>query len=316
MSKWFFHGFIESIHSKPWEMQLLRSESSCVCRSRDEGGSLVRGKQRAEELTSEEEIFSALNYQQFQGEKMFICTASTVSSFFLSPQPPSTLALTRYHWKNTLSPLSHPHLMKLLWTGIFTKFQDYSWIFQWYMRYVPWSIACGEDWLDQHVIPIIFQWCYSSWRSNLRSTNLTGYSCQPSQWWENIGCMLKRVIGDLTHSERGSKMIPTCRFALPRLAVLLLLICSIPRCLMSLIRKQLQTVKHKYVCTDCFGCISAYTRYAGKHWPCHATHILYLSKLHMALSGISVRANCAEDNVSNNRLNPISQTYPLEVSFR
>lgn len=41
------------------------------------------------------------------------------------------------------------------------------------------------------------------------------------------------------------------------------------------------------------------------------THISYLNTFNMALSEISVKANCAEDNVSNNRLNPISQTQPL-----
>lgn len=62
--------------------------------------------------------------------------------------------------------------------------------------------------------------------------------------------MLWRVIGDFIHSEKGSKMIPTCRVGLSTLAVLLLLIFSIPRCLMSLIRKQLQMEKHINMCVQ------------------------------------------------------------------
>lgn len=70
------------------------------------------------------------------------------------------------------------------------------------------------------------------------------WSCQPSQWLEYIGYMLWRVIGNFIHSEKGSKIIPTCRVGLSTLAVILRLIFSIPRCLMSLIRKQLQMEKH------------------------------------------------------------------------
>lgn len=108
-------------------------------------------------------------------------------------------------------------------------------------------------------------------------------------------------------------MTLTCRVRLSTLAVLLPLIFSFPQ---SLITTQLQMEKHINMCAqnvldgfqlalDVPGSADLVTQ-----------HISYLNKFNMALSGISVRANCAEDNVSNNRLNPISQAHPLEVQFR
>lgn len=85
--KFFFYGFMEFINSKPWELQLLGGESPCVCVfvCADDGGSLERGKQGAEELTSEKGSFSTLNYQQFLRAKR----CSSVASFpvLQSPNP-------------------------------------------------------------------------------------------------------------------------------------------------------------------------------------------------------------------------------------
>lgn len=72
-------------------MQLLRSDPAGAERRR--GGSLVREKGGAEELTSEQDSFSALNYQQFLREKTFICAKSAVRLFSGFTNTPSTLTL-------------------------------------------------------------------------------------------------------------------------------------------------------------------------------------------------------------------------------
>ena len=64
-------------------MQLLRSDPAGAERRRSGGGgSLVGEKRGAEELTSEQDSFSALNYQQFQREKTFICARERCALVF------------------------------------------------------------------------------------------------------------------------------------------------------------------------------------------------------------------------------------------
>lgn len=127
----------------------------------------------------------------------------------------------------------------------------------------------------------------------------------------SIGHMWWGVI--FFHGDKGSKMLTTLRFWLSTRAGRLLYILS-PGYYGA--KWDSYGKYNKYAGADFFRWITVCAACNRKHWPCQATHISYLNRFNMALSGISVRANCAEDNVSNNRLNPISQTCSLEVRSR
>lgn len=173
-------------------MQLLRSDPAGAERRR--GGSLVREKGGAEELTSEQDSFSALNYQQFLREKTFICAKSAVRLFSGFTNTPSTLTLcctaeTHSQPFVTSSFNDVPEEKKMEFSPAPT-FQHCSWIFQRHVSCVSWS----KTWLHQHFILIIVQWWQSRAGENQSplapsptSPNLV-WSCQPSRWWENIGC--------------------------------------------------------------------------------------------------------------------------------